>query len=160
MGAVRGHLSTAPESVVVSRFSTLIAGLLLAAFSVAIAALVLLAMWRTTQSGRVSLLGTSLVIALSAVAYGLGKLSWRFIANQPNRYKSIFGPIGWKICAAFCMCAALLIGYLAFHEKDIRAIGGMVGALAMGVGSWRRSVAIQEVVDVPSNKSLERSRDE
>lgn len=154
-------MSVPPSSADVSRLSTLTAGIVLAAFALALGVLVIGLGWRAVTGGlKVSLIGMLLSLVLALVTLGLGTLSWRFIANRPNRYQSIFGPMGWKICAAFWFAAAAGVAFTAAQERTAQPIGGAIGALALAVGSWRRSSSVAAKAPArPSNKSLERSRE-
>jgi hypothetical protein len=138
-------MSEVPQFPAVSRLGMIIAGGLLAVFAIAFAALVVLSGVRSMQGGiHISVGGVILVVVIGAVAYGLGILSWRLIANQPNRYGSIFGPLGWKISALLWSMASIIIAILIFHEHTWQPVGGLGGGIALSVGSWLRARNLQE----------------
>ena len=135
-------MTEVPQFPEVSRLWTALAGFVLGAFSLAIAALVLLVGVRALQIGAVSLAGVLAVLCLTTVTYSLGIISWRFVANRPNRYQSIMGPVGWRVCALLWIAAAAFLAYIAAGEKNMQPVGAMLGSVVLGVGSWRKSIAI------------------
>jgi hypothetical protein len=138
-------MTFSPESAEVSRLLTLLAGLVLAAFAVAMAALIAFMGWRVLQGElRVSGSGLLLVAVLAASAYGVGTLAWRLIANRPNRYGSIMGPVAWRIAAVISLISAVGSAYGAFLARDLTLVGVSITGTLMTVWSWRKSVALAE----------------
>lgn len=138
-------MTFSPESDEVSRFATLTTGLILAAFAAAMAGLIAFMGWRVLQGElRVSGSGLLLVAVLAASAYGVGTLAWRLIANRPNRYGSIMGPVAWRIAAVISLISAVGSAYAAFILRDLTLVGVSITGVLMTVWSWRTAAALTE----------------
>jgi len=87
--------------------------------------------------------GALIIIAIGMVAYFLCLVSWRLIANRPNRFQSIMGPFGWRITAFVCLTAFGFLVWIAFEEREISLVGAMAGSLMLCIGSWRRAGSVR-----------------
>lgn len=138
-------MTFSPEPDEGSRLVMLVTGLILAAFAVAMVALIAFMGWRVLQGElRVSGSGLLLVAVLAASAYGVGTLAWRLIANRPNRYGSIMGPVAWRIASVISFIAAVGSAYGAFLARDLTLVGVSITGMLMTVWSWRTAVALAE----------------
>lgn len=141
---VRRPVNVEREPERVSRLGMIAAGLILGAFGLAMTLLFGLGLAGSLAPPvRPDWPGILILIAIGMVACFLCLVSWRLIANRPNRFKSIMGPLGWRISALVCLTAFGFFMWIAFEERDISLVGAMAGSLVLSIGSWRRAGSVR-----------------
>lgn len=127
-----------------SRLAMIAAGLILGAFGLAMTLLFGLGLTGSLAPPvRPDWPGVLILVAIGLVAYFLCLVSWRLIANRPNRFQSIMGPLGWRFSAFVCLTGFGFLVWIAVEERDITLVGAMAGSLMLCIGSWRRASSVR-----------------
>jgi hypothetical protein len=146
MRAVRRPVNVVQEPERVSRLAMITAGAILGAFGLAMTLLFGLGLAGSLAPPvRPEWPGVLILVAIGLVAYFLCLVSWRLIANKPNRFQSIMGPLGWRFSAIVCLIAFGFLVWIAVEERDISLIGAMAGSLMLCIGSWRRAGSVRRL---------------
>lgn len=143
---VRRPVKVVHEPERVSRLAMITAGVSLGVFGLAMTLLFGLGIAGSLAPPvRPDWPGVLILVAIGLVAYFLCMVSWRLIANRPNRFQSIMGPLGWRFTAFVCLTAFGFLAWIAVEEREISLIGAMAGSLMLCIGSWRRAGSVRRL---------------
>ena len=143
---VRRPVKIVQEPERVSRLAMIAAGLILGAFGLAMSLLLGFGLAGSLAPPvRPDWPGILILVAIGLVAYFLCVVSWRLVANRPNRFQSIMGPLGWRFSAFVCLAGFGFLVWIAVEERDISLIGAMAGSLTLCIGSWRRAGSVRRM---------------
>jgi len=140
-----------------------VAGVVLGGFGLGLSALSVFLIVRQLQLHGQLETGASVFLAiLLPITWFCLSVGGRLTFSKPNRSGSILSPFGWLVLAVLFSVIALGFTILLARSGELQLFSGIALAAAFAVWCWRarsRVLKLHQHSKLPSNKSLERTRD-
>jgi hypothetical protein len=118
--------------------------------------------WAQLESGgSIQIAAAVLLIVIIPIAWFCTSTGWRLALNRPNRYGSIIRPWAWRTLATLFLIMAVILVVFASMEAKLLSAWPALGAIAFALLCFWRARMLGRLVkpELPSNKSLERTRE-
>jgi hypothetical protein len=148
-----------PVGTVVSR----LVGLAFGIIGLCLASLAGFMAWAQLESlGSIQMSVVVFLIVIVPIAWFCSTAGWRLALNRPNRYGSIVRPWAWRTLAIIFLALAIFLVVFASIEAKLLSAWPALGAVAFALMCFWRARMLGRLVkpELPSNKSLERTREE
>ena len=140
-----------------------LAGVVFGIIGVGLGSLAAFIAWRQFESrGTIETAAAVLLVVLIPIAWFCASTGWRLAWNRPNRYGSIVRPWAWRTLAGIFLVFAITLVVFATMEAKLLSAWPALGAVAFALLCLWRARMLGRLVklELPSNTSLERTREE
>jgi len=141
---------------------TRLVGFVFCIIGLGLASLAAFIAWAQLRSlGSLQATAVVFLVVIVPIAWFCTSTGWRLALNKPNRYGSIVRPWAWRTLALIFLLMAIALVVFSLIEAEFLTASPALAAVGFAFLCFWRARMLGRLVtpELPSNKSLERTRE-